>query len=63
MAETYIVALELLSRVDVEVEADNEEDAIQKAFTHFDLNFECYSTTIRLGEWDAEIVQGPEDVA
>jgi hypothetical protein len=61
MAGTYIVALELVSRVDIDVEANDEEDAIQKAFEHFDLNFESYSIAIRTGEWEAEVVEGPEE--
>lgn len=63
MAGTYIVALELVSRIDIDVEADDDEDAIQKAFEHFDGHFEDYSTEIKHGEWDAEVVEGPEEGA
>lgn len=64
MAGTYIVALELVSRVDIDVEADSEEDAIQKAFVKFDSNFELdYATEVKLGEWEAEIVEGPKEEA
>jgi ribosomal protein L11 methylase PrmA len=61
MTGTYIVALELVSRIEVEVEADNDEDAIQVAFTNFDANFQDYTTEIQHGEWDAEVVDGPEE--
>jgi hypothetical protein len=62
MAGAYIVALELVSRVDIDVEADSEEDAIQKAFVKFDSNFEFdYATEVKLGEWEAEIVEAPKE--
>lgn len=52
----FIVALELASRIEIDAEADNEEDAIQRAFAHFDANFQYYTTEIQHGEWDAEVV-------
>jgi hypothetical protein len=57
MAHVYIVAMELASRIDVDVEADSEDEAIDKAHDKLTEQFDAYRSQIKYGVWEAEVVQ------
>lgn len=57
MAHVYIVAMELVSRIDIDVEADSEDEAVDKAHDKLTEKFDSYRTQIKYGVWEAEVVQ------
>ena len=61
MAGSYIVALELATRLDIQVNADNEDDAEEQALNYFTEHFDEYIVDIKCGQWDGEVVQRPEE--
>lgn len=63
MAGKYIVALELVTRLDIQVDADNEDDAENRALDYFETHFEEYTVDIKYGQWDTEVVQHPKEDA
>jgi hypothetical protein len=56
MAHVYIVAMELVSRIDIDVEADSEDEAIDKAHDKLTEKFDSYRDQIKYGVWETEVV-------
>lgn len=56
----YIVAMELVSRVYVEVEAYSE-DVVTAAWERLTQHFDDYADQAQWGEWEGEVVERPDE--